>query len=246
MKKLLGAFVIVSLAVIAGRYVYLESSRLPFFRLSEIEIKCPENVDRGDVLEISGLKIDESIFYQDINKAADSLLEMRGVQSVKVKRLLPASIRIHLETDELVLFVKADRIYGMTKGQKLVRVINPENILPVVTGLNVVKSQNIQVGNIKSNNLGYSDKIKLCYAIEVYEELRMLSENLANRLSEIHFAGSDRIVLYFDPGGVKVLLPLQGRRKALSRLSVLDFNGVLGNSGSFDMTGGRMVVKSGI
>ncbi|OQX92560.1 MAG: hypothetical protein B6D58_02425 [candidate division Zixibacteria bacterium 4484_95] len=243
MKKLLGAFIIVSLAVVTGRYVYLELSRLPFFNLSEVEIKCPENIDRGDVLEISGLKIGESIFYQDLNKATDSLLEIRGVQSVKIRRLLPASIRINLETDELVLFVKTDKIYGLTKSQKLLRVANPKNILPVVTGLGVVKSQNVRDGNIKSNMLDYFDKVKLCYAIDVYEEMRMLSENLANRLSEIHFTGSDRIVLYFDPGGVKVLLPLQGRRKALSRLSVLDFNGILGNSGSFDMTGGRMVVR---
>lgn len=246
MKRLLGAVVVVSMAVIAGRYVYLELNRLPFFRLSEIEIKCPDYIDKADVLRTAGLKIGDSIFYQDLDKATNSLLEMTGVQAVKVKRLLPASIKIQLEADEVVLFVKADMIYGLTPSQKLVTLANPKNILPVVTGLDVVKSQNIQTGHWSSSGFNYSDRVRLCYAIKIYEELKTLSENLADRLSEMHFTGFNQVELFFDPGGLKVLLPLRDRQRALSRLSLLDFNGILGNSGSFDMTGGRMVVKSGV
>jgi hypothetical protein len=246
MKRLLGAMVIVSMAIIAGRYAYLELSRLPLFRLSKVEINCPDHINKADVLRISGLEIGKSIFNQDIDKATNSLLEIAGVQAIEVKRLLPALIRIQLEADEVVLFVKGDIIYGLTQSQKLVTVMNNKNILPMVTGLNVMKSRNNLTGHPESFELNYSDRVMLCYAIETYEGLKTLSENLADRLSEMHFAGSSRVELFFDPGGLKVVLPLRGRQKALFRLSVLDFNGILGNSGSFDMTGGRMVVKSGV
>jgi hypothetical protein len=52
--------------------------------------------------------------------------------------------------------------------------------------------------------------------------------------------------LIFDPGGVKVLMPLRNYQKSLARLVLLDNKGILGNSGSFDMTAGKMVVKDGV
>jgi hypothetical protein len=142
-------------------------------------------------------------------------------------------VEINLYPDEVILFVKIKKLYGLTRGLKLIGVTKPDTILPVVTG----------ISGSKKNS--YSDKIKLCYALEIYHELRNLSDNLANRLSEIHFKRSDLVYLYFDPGGVKVIMPLRNYDKALPRLVLMDNRGILGNSGSFDMRAGKMVVKGG-
>ena len=234
MKRLIGALLIVSLAVIGGRYSFLKLCDISWFCLSDVNIKCPANIKQKQVLETSRLKVGESVFVQDLVRAGDALLRMPGVESVMVKRKLPSSVEIQLEPEEVVLFVKKGRIYGLTRALKLVDIGNPKEFLPVVTGLSEKRSQ------------AYKNDIKLCYSLALYDKMQLSSKNLSGRLSEIHFLNSDKVELIFDPGGVKVLMPLRNYPESLNRLVTLDSTGILGNSGSFDMTAGKMVVKNGV
>jgi len=233
-KRLIGALLIVSLAVAGGRYSFLKLSEISWFCLWEVKIKCPDNIEQKQVLDTSRLKIGESVFAQDLIRAGHALLRMPGIESVKVKRKLPSSVEIQLEPEEVVLFVKKNKIYGLTRALKLVDIGNPKEFLPVVTGLSDSRSQ------------VYQNDIKLCYSLALYDKMRLSSKNLSGRLSEIHFLDSDKVELIFDPGGVKVLIPLRNYPESLNRLVTLDSKGILGNSGSFDMTAGKMVVKNGV
>jgi len=233
MKRLIGVFVIVSIALASGRYAYHSLSKLTWFNLSNVEINCPDQIDAGDILKTSGLKIGESIFRQDIEFAGNTLLEIPGIEAVKVSRKLPGSVEIDMILDRIELFARTNRLYGLTRSLKLVDITDRKLVLPVITGLT------------GSGKLGFNEKMKLCYAVAIYDTLRMLSKSLADRLSEIHFCKPDEVELFFNPGGVKALINLRNYRKALYRLTVLDLKGILGNSGSFDMTAGRMVVKNG-
>jgi cell division septal protein FtsQ len=233
-KRLIGAILIVGLAVTAGRYVFIKLGDISWFCLSDVNIDCPDNIEQKQALVTSRLKIGESIFVQDLVRAGDALLRMPGVESVKVKRKLPSSVEIRMEPEEVVLFVKKNKIYGLTRALKLVDIGSPKEFLPVVTGLSDMRSQN------------YQNDIKLCYSLELYDNMKISSKNLSGRLSEIHFLDSDRVELIFDPGGVKVLLPLRNYPESLARLVTLDSAGILGNSGSFDMTTGKIVVKNGV
>jgi len=187
MKRLIGALVIVFLALGAGRYAYYSLSKLTWFNLSNVEINCPDQIDPDDILKTSGLKIG-----------------------------------------------RTNRLYGLTRSLKLVDITDRKLVLPVITGLT------------GSGRQSYNEKMKLCYAVDIYDTLRLLSKSLADRLSEIHFCKQDEAELFFNPGGVKVLINFRNYKKALYRLTVLDLKGILGNSGSFDMTAGKMVVKNGV
>lgn len=234
MKRLIGAILIVGLALAAGRYAFIKLSNISWFCLADVSIKCPDNIEKQQVLNTSRLKIGESIFIQDLVRAGDALLRMPGVESVMIKRKLPSSVEIELEPEEVVLFVKTNKIYGLTRALKLVDIGNPIEFLPLVTGLSDKRSQD------------YQNDIKLCYSLALFDKLQLSSKNLSVRLSEIHFLESDKVELIFDPGGVKVLLPLRNYPESLDRLATLDNTGILGNSGSFDMTAGKMVVKNGV
>jgi hypothetical protein len=234
MKRLAGALIIVSLAAIAGRYAYSELSKLSWFNLTEVRIDCSNRTKQEDILKASNLKIGESIFKQDLEYAGNALLEIPGVEVVKINRQLPSSVEIKLVSDQIELLIKTNKLYGLTRTLKLIDIENLELVLPVVTDV------------MGSSNLSYSNKMKSCYALMIHDQLRLLSSSLADRLSEIHFCKSGMVELFFNPGGVKVLLHLRNHQMALNRLSILDSKGLLGNSGSFDMTAGRMVVKSEI
>jgi len=234
MKRLIGALVIVFLALGAGRYAYYSLSKSTWFNLSNVEINCPDQIDPDDILKTSGLKIGESIFHQDIESAGNTLLETPGIEAVKINRKLPGSVEINMTMDRIELFARTNRLYGLTRSLKLVDITDRKLVLPVITGLT------------GSGRQSYNEKMKLCYAVDIYDTLRLLSKSLADRLSEIHFCKQDEAELFFNPGGVKVLINFRNYKKALYRLTVLDLKGILGNSGSFDMTAGKMVVKNGV
>ena len=234
MKRVIGAFIIILLASIGGHYAFITATNLSWFSFTNVKIDCPESIDHESIIDASNLKIGESIFRQDIKTAGNILLGMSGIEAVQINRQLPNSIEINLESDKVELFARTNRLCGLTRTLKLIDIKGYNEILPVITGLKGTRKPN------------YQDKLKLCYALAMYNELKQLSKTLADRLSEIHFRESGKIDLIFNPGGVKVLLHRRNYRKALYRLSILDFKGILGNTGFFDMTAGKMVVKNGI
>lgn len=233
MKRLIGAFIIVALAVVSSRFAFINLSELSWFNLSDVHINCPGQIDEAKVMETSMLKLNESIFHQDIESACKALIEMPGVEAVKIKRKLPKSLEIDLKADKVELFVRTNKLYGLTRSLKFVDVKNSKTILPVITGL------------VNSKKLSYKDKMMLGYAITINDKLKKLSNTLADRLSEIHFGKPGTVALIFNPGGVRVLLHLRNHEEALYRLSMLDVKGILGNAGYFDMTAGRMIVRGG-
>ena len=240
MRRLLGAMIIVSLAIAGGRLAFAKIADLPWFCLAEIKVVCPRQVEQGEVIKASRLRTGQSIFKQNLEMASAELLRLPGIEAVTVSRKLPSTVAIDLAPEETVLFVKTDKIMGLTRALKLTRVDSGDMILPVVTGVS---------GKAGSNN---RDRLKLCYALAMHDELLALSPNLASRLAEIHYVIGYRddeaglVELYFDPGGVKVLISLRNYEATLKRIVLLDNSGMLGNSGFFDMTAGRMVIKGEI
>ncbi|MCD6161645.1 MAG: FtsQ-type POTRA domain-containing protein [candidate division Zixibacteria bacterium] len=234
MKRLIGAFIIVAMATAGGRFTFISLSQLSWFNLSDVQINCPDKIDTDKVMETSGLKLDESIFHQDIESACKALIEMPGIESVKIKRKLPKLLEIDMKADKIELFARTNKLYGLTRSLKFVDAKNSKTILPVITGLT------------SSKKLSYRDKMMLGYALTINDKLKKLSDTLAHRLSEIHFGKYGTVALIFNPGGVRVLLHLRNHEEALYRLSTLDVKGILGNSGFFDMTAGRMIVRGRI
>jgi cell division septal protein FtsQ len=233
-KRLVGAFIIIAFAVAAGRVAYLQAANLKWFKLADVEISCPEHLSEDQVLKASALRVGESIFRQNFELAGERLIALPGVEVIEVQRVLPSKVKIDVYPEKVVLLVKTHKLFGLTRGLKLIELKQMDQVLPVVTGL----------GNTHKSD--YTDKIKLGYALSIYTRLNALSENLAGRLSEIHFTGDDNVDMYFDPGGVKVVVPLRDYQQALARMVIIDNKGLLGNSGSFDMTAGKMVVKDGV
>ena len=234
MKRLIGALIILSIAVGGARFAYMKIIDLKFFKLTSIEVNCPDSFDKNKITKVSKLQIGESVFCQDYTAAANCLLALPGVEQVKVNRKLPSKVTIDIYGEEVVLFVKTVNLYGLTRAARIIDLNGLETVLPVVTGINERKKTS------------YSEKLRLCYALDLFRGLNRLSANLAGRLSEINVADPETAVMYFDPGGVKVVLPLRDYDTALLRLVLLDNKGVLGNSGSFDMTAGKVVIRNGV
>ncbi|NLI15630.1 MAG: FtsQ-type POTRA domain-containing protein [candidate division Zixibacteria bacterium] len=242
MKKVIGTIILVISAVISARIAYLEIDGIPMLNLSRINIKCPPEIEKQTIINRSNLAVGQLIFKQDIKSASDRLLAIPNVEAVTINRRLPSTIDIQLETERTILLVKAERLYGLTEGQKLVEVNQDERILPLVTGIEGDYSGQAVI----NSPYYYTDQIKMYYAIKFYEALSGISPSLADRLSEIHFIDSGNAELYFDPHGLKVIMPARRYQQSLERLATIDNRNLFEDALIIDMSRGRMINKSGV
>jgi cell division septal protein FtsQ len=233
MKRLIGAFLIISMALVAGRLAYDGLTRLPWLKLRHVEINCEKKLNKDEILKVGGFNLNESVFGQDLQYAATRLVNLPGIEKVNVERNLPDRIMVSITPDQIVLLAMIDRLQGLTRTLKLIDLENSDQVLPVITGLS------------RARRLSYAERMKLCYGLQIYDYLKKASSTLAGRLSEIHFADSRTVELFFNPGGLKVVMNLRQLEISMKRLSVMDTKGLLGNAGAFDMTAGRIIIWSG-
>jgi cell division septal protein FtsQ len=241
-KKLIGAIVIIALAAVSARLAYMQVNNIPWLNLSRVNIQCSDDISKQTIIGSSQLTMGQSIFKQNIVDASNRLLAMPKVQTVTIKRRLPATIDIQMETEKTILLVKAERLYGLTEGQKLTEYDQREMILPLVTGI----EGDYSTQSVINSGFYYSDQVKLCYAIKIYNALGKISPTLSERLSEIHFIDIDKAELYFEPNGLKVILPIRGLQQSLDRLVAIDNRGFFKDTSVIDMSGGRMINRSGV
>ena len=242
MKRAAGIFILVAAAIILARIAYLQVGRIPFFELTNVRVDCPDGMNKSDLITKSHLRIGECIFRQDLKRASHRLMELPGVQGVSISRQLPSTVDIVLQPDDTLLLVKADRFYGLTRSKRLVGINQVNNILPLVTGIG--GSRLDAPGGL--SRMYYIDQVRLCYALMIIDKIKSLSVSLENIISEIHFTDNWAVEIYLDPNGLKVLLPLRNLDEALSRLAEMETRGILKESGSVDMSYGRMICRAGI
>lgn len=242
MKKFVGAIIIIVLAVISARLAYMQVNNIPLLNLSQVNVKCPPEIEKQSVVNNSCLAVGQSIFKQDLKEASNRLLAMPNIEAVSIQRHFPSTIDIQVETEQTILTVKAERLYGLTEGHKLVEMDNNGAILPLVTGI----ESDYSTQSVINSAYYYSDQIKMCYAIKLYNALSKISPSLTERLSELHFVELEKVELFFDPYGLKVIMPIRDYSHSLERLVAIDNRGLFNNTTVIDMSRGRMINKSGV
>lgn len=242
MKKIVGSIIIIIFAVISGRLAFMQVNSIPMLNLSQVNIKCPPEIAKQTVISSSNLAIGQSIFKQNIKRASDRLLAMPNVEAVTIQRHFPSTIEIQMETEQTILLLKAERLYGLTEGQKMVEMKQDEYVLPLVTGIECDYSAQSAINSAYY----YTDQIKMCYAIKLFTALSKISPSLAERLSEIHFVELEKVELFFDPHGLKVIMPIRGYLQSLERLAAIDNRDLSKDALIIDMSRGRMINKSGV
>ncbi len=241
MKKVAALTLAIGLGILAGRLAFLQAGKLPPFRLQEIRVKCDADIDRNLIVSAAGLNIDESIFEQDLKRAAANIMRMPGVRQASITRKMLGTIEIDVRTEEPILLAKFERLYGLTRSQKIMTLSEPNLQLPIVTGF---ESRNAQDLALK-NGACWLDRLRLNYAISIMEEVTAVSPGLAARISEINLSNLVFANIFIEPQAIKVIVPLNNIPKSFHRLARLDDLKILGEAGIIDMRGGRVISKIG-
>jgi|GEM_PF-1491394 len=241
MKKAAALTLAIGLGILGGRLAYLQAGRLSLFKLQEIRVKCASDIDNESIISSSGLRIGESVFEQDLRRAVANIMQMPAVRQAEITRKPFGTIEIDIQTEEPMLLAKFERLYGLTRSQKIMTVAEPDLQLPIVTGF-----QNRNARDLATDkSIGWPDRLRLSYAISIMEQAKSVSPGLAARISEINISNLSQANIFIEPMAIKVIIPLNNIEKSFQRLARLDELNRLGEAGIIDMRGGRVISRIG-
>lgn len=113
-KKIRRRFFVFSLLLIITSIAL--AFNLKTFDIKEIFVKNNVKVTNDDIIKLSGINIGDNIFYVSFYKSRKNILSDPYIETVKLRRKLPASIEISVtERVEAVYFQKGNSFYILDK-----------------------------------------------------------------------------------------------------------------------------------
>jgi cell division septal protein FtsQ len=234
MLKILVKLVVLSAAVALGRFAYERMVALPYFALGKIELKGNLEIGEDSLETMTGLEMGGSIFKQNLEYATLRLSRSPGVIKCTVSRGLTSTISIDIDRAEPVLLIKGAGVYSVSREGIVLPFDDRVPVLPLITGRSFSRAR-------------CYDRLEdpdIAHAVELYDGLHAVSEDLSGRLSEINFSSGAIMNLYFSPQGTRVILDKRDFGDAINRLAVLQESGILEGERVFDLRFGQVAVES--
>ena len=87
--------------------VYLALTH-PLFNIDLIEVSGNINNESTQIIEKSGVAVGNNIFWVNSKKIANRIKELKGIEEVKVEKLLPNILRIKVKENYNLPYIKKD------------------------------------------------------------------------------------------------------------------------------------------
>ena len=156
----------------------------PYFSVQEIQVRGGEKVSGSEIVSMAGLKHGMNLWKIDPLTIEQNIAKHPWVRRVTVRREFPRRVVIDVEERTAKAIVALGRLYYVdSEGIVFKEVGERENVnLPLLTGL---RSEEVTAS---------SSAMRRRIQDAIY--LGELMAKDSHRLSEIHFAAGDRLVLY--------------------------------------------------
>ena len=137
-KRYLLKFLILLLLCV-GIYFFLHSS---IFTIKTIEVSKSSHFTSQQVQQMAGLKTGMNLFDYRAGKCEDKLAENPYIQSAKVKRSLPGTVKIELsERQELAVVAHGKKYVVIDGGGTVLQIVDKIPKLTLLEGLSVTSSE---------------------------------------------------------------------------------------------------------
>ena len=169
----------------------------PIFNVQKIVVEKDELIPADTISSLSKIELYKNIFLVDKSKAVRSIEKNPYVNSVKIYRKLPATVRIVVEErQEKYLIEFAEGKYAVIDGQGyILSVVNQPKELPILVG---VKTSTETLINIKNNRarLWDEDLRKLNIVANIMDTAK--NYELDGVITKIDIASSTNIKLVLE------------------------------------------------
>ncbi len=234
MLKIFLRFLLLVLAVAAGRFGYDKAADLSIFSLKTVKITGNWGISADSMLAITGLEKGKSIYKQDLNFAADRLMQQPGVIECTIKRDYISTVFIDIKVAEPTLLFNTGELLALSREGMVLPISRKMPVLPLVSGRKFAMAK-------------CYDQVKdpdIAYAIRLFDSLMGIAPALSARLSEINFGKDNILRLYFSPKGTEVLIDRGDIANSVRRLSALADSGHLNEKNILDLRYGPVTVET--
>lgn len=157
------------------------------FNISKITVENNNKITTEEIVQASGLKVDENRFKKSKYKIIKDIKTLPYVESVKVSKKLNGEVVINITEREPTYMIISDGKYAYINNQGYILEITDVALeLPILTGYT---SQNIVAGA----RLDVEDLKKLDTVIEIIEVAK--THNIATSISEINISNVNNFIL---------------------------------------------------
>lgn len=123
-KRILKSLVtiLIILGIIGGiSLAAYQAVKLGVFNVSEIEVVGNEIIDAQTVIDASGIKTGESIFFVDINQANYNINSLMNLNDLEISKIMPNKILIRMVESVPICAVNFDnKVFYLTRDKKLI------------------------------------------------------------------------------------------------------------------------------
>lgn len=191
-------FFLVSALWVVGVEVYELITTATPFRLERIEISRTKRLSRDEVIALAGVKVGDPLLRLDLRHMAEHLEKNPWIETLKIRRRLPAALSIEITEREPVAVVNMGYLYYLDAKAEIFKPLTDGDRLdyPVVTG--------IAAEDLTRDPAGSKEMLQS--ALGVMELLRKGTVFRLDDISEIHLDKGYGITLFTARGGIPVKL----------------------------------------
>ena len=190
--------------------VYLALTH-PLFNIDLIEVSGNINNESTQIIEKSGVAVGNNIFWVNSKKIANRIKELKGIEEVKVEKLLPNILRIKVKENYNLAYVKKDNenyIIDLT-GKIVKKASNSTELekLIKIEGFSLKKTETGEVFTDKKNFIDFFNKLK------EYPYLKEISKITMDSKDEMKIFLIDGLEISFGK-----LLKIEDKLNAIDRI----------------------------
>ena len=176
----------VSTLLVGSYFIKIWFDETEMFELKKIIVKNEYLISKGDILDLSTLKLGTRVFDLDLNEIERKIADSKYVNIATVKILYPATIVISVEEENPIAFYLTKNKLKLVDDQgTIMGVVNPE------------KSLDLPIISDKKIN---DDIIKLL------NESKTVSAFVYHKISEISYKKKIGIILSLTDNSTKVII----------------------------------------
>ena len=136
----------------------------PLFNIDLIEVSGNINNESTQIIEKSGVAVGNNIFWVNSKKIANRIKELKGIEEVKVEKLLPNILRIKVKENYNLAYIKKDdENYIIDLTGKIVKKASNSKELEKLIKIEGFPLKNTGTGEVftdKKNFIDFYNKLK--------------------------------------------------------------------------------------
>jgi cell division septal protein FtsQ len=206
----IGFFLVTVVWVVCVEVYELVTTATPF-KLERIEISRTKRLSRDEIVALAGVKLGDPLLRLDLRRMAEHMEKNPWIETLKIRRRLPAVLSIEITEREPVAVVNMGYLYYLgTKGEIFKPLTEGDRLdFPVVTGITAEDLGKDPAGS----------KEMLLSALGIMDLLRAGTVFRLEDISEIHLDKGYGITLFTAKGGIPVKLGNDDYSGKLARFS---------------------------